>query len=153
ELVGLAALSTQLDPEDLSEVMAAHRRHCTETIQRHHGNIAYYGGDGLLAYFGYPDAHEHDAESAVRAGLALVGSAAQLSIELGSLLRFRIGIASGVVVIGDELAPGEAKEQIAVGATPNLAGRLRAVADAGSLIIADSTRRLVGELFAYRDLG
>jgi class 3 adenylate cyclase/predicted ATPase len=153
ELVGLTALSTRLDPEDLRQVMAARRRYCTEIIARHHGIVAHYAGDILLAYFGYPDAHEHDAESAVRAGLTLAGSATQFGIELNSPLQFRIGIASGVVVIGDELAPGEAKERIAAGATPNLAGRLRALADAGSLIIADSTRRLVGELFAYRDLG
>jgi class 3 adenylate cyclase/predicted ATPase len=153
ELIGLTALSTQLDPEDLRQVMAARRRHCTEIVERHHGNVAHYSGDNLLAYFGYPDAHEHDAENAVRAGLALVGSAAQLNVGLNSRLQFRIGIASGVVVIGDELAATEAKEQIAVGGTPNLAGRLRAVADVGSLIIAESTRRLVGELFAYRDLG
>jgi predicted ATPase len=123
-------------------------------IEQHHGNVAHYFDDGLLAYFGYPDAHEHDAESAVRAGLTLVGSAVQLSVGLTSRLQFRIGIASGLVVIGDVLgAGGKTKEQIAVGGTPNLASRLRAIADADSLIIAESTRRLLGELFAYRDLG
>jgi class 3 adenylate cyclase/predicted ATPase len=153
ELVGLAALSTQLDPEDLREVVAACHRCCTEIIERHQGNVAHYSSDGLVAYFGYPGAHEHDAESAVRAGLTLVGSTAQLGVGLNLRLQARIGIASGVVVIGEELAPGEANERIAVGGTPNLAGRLRAVADVGNLIIAESTRRLLGELFAYRDLG
>ena len=153
DLVGLAALSTQLDLEDLREVVAACHGRCTEIIERHHGNVAHYSGDGLVAYFGYPEAHEHDAESAVRAGLTLAGSTAQPGAGLDTRLQLRIGIATGVVVIGDELALGEAKERIAVGGTPNLAGRLRAVANAGSLIIAEGTRRLLGELFAYRDLG
>jgi class 3 adenylate cyclase/DNA-binding winged helix-turn-helix (wHTH) protein/predicted ATPase len=152
ELTGLATLSTQLDPEDLREMLSMCRRRCTEIVEQHRGNVAQYSGDSLLAYFGYPSAQEHDAESAVLAGLALVGSAVQLSVGLSSRLQFRIGIASGLVVIGDELAAGEAKERIAVGGTPSLAGRLRAVARAGSLIIDESTRRLVGELFTCRDL-
>jgi DNA-binding winged helix-turn-helix (wHTH) protein len=128
ELVGLAALSTQLDPEDLREVTAACHKRCAEVIERHHGYVARYSGDGLLAYFGYPDAREHDAENAVRAGLMLVGSAAQLGAGPGTQLQLRIGIASGVVVIDDAPVAGTVKDRIAVGETPTLSGRLQALA-------------------------
>jgi class 3 adenylate cyclase/DNA-binding winged helix-turn-helix (wHTH) protein/predicted ATPase len=152
ELVGLAALSTRLDPEDLHTVTAAAYRYCTAIIERYHGYVARYLNDGVLAYFGYPGADEDDAEHAVRAGLALVGSEAKLSASVDAHLRIRIGIASGIVVIREELAAGQATERIAVGEAPTLADRLRTIAAAGSLIIAHSTRRLVGGLFDYRDL-
>jgi class 3 adenylate cyclase/predicted ATPase len=153
ELGGLAALSARLDPEDLQTVTTSCQRHCAEIINRHHGYVTHRHSDGLLAYFGYPDAREHDAENAVRAGLVLIRSAVQLGTELNASLLPRVGIASGVVVIGDEAGTAQVGEQIAVGETPHLAGRLQAIAEAGSLVIADSTRRLVGEMFDYRDLG
>jgi class 3 adenylate cyclase/predicted ATPase len=152
ELVGLAALSARLDPEDLYEVTAYAHQYCTEIIDQHHGYVARYLNDGVLAYFGYPVADEDDADHAVRAGLILVGTEAKLSARPDAHLRLRIGIASGLVMIGDEPAPDETKERTAVGETPTLADRLRAVAEPGSLIIAQSTRRLVGRLFDYRDL-
>lgn len=153
DILGLAALSTRLDPEDLSAATAACHHCCAEIIERHHGYIASYLADGVLAYFGYPEAHEHDAENAVRAGLTLIGSAAQLGAGLAAKLEPRIGIASGTVVIGDEPGAAAVREQTAVGETPNLAGRLQAVAEARGLVIADSTHRLVGGMFEYRDLG
>jgi len=151
EIVGLAALSTQLDPEDLRTVNADCHRYCREIIARHHGSVAGYQNDRVLAYFGFPDAHEHDAENAISAALMLIGSAAQLGAGLKAELLPRIGIASGVVVVGD--AADAANEGAAVGETPNLADRLQTVAEPGGLVIAESTRRLVGGMFAYRDLG
>jgi class 3 adenylate cyclase/predicted ATPase len=152
EIVGLAALSTRLDLEDLRAVSAECHRYCGEIIARHHGCVARYQSDGVLAYFGYPDAHEHDAENAVCAALTLIGSAAQLGAGLAAQLLPRIGIASGIVVVGDGRL-GAASERMVVGGTPTLAGRLQAVAKAGGLVIAESTRRLVGRMFDYRDLG
>jgi class 3 adenylate cyclase/tetratricopeptide (TPR) repeat protein len=148
ELVGLAALSAQVDPEDLRVVRAAGHGRCTEIIERHRGYVARYSDDGVIAYFGYPDAQEHDAENAVRAGLALVGSAAPIGAGLDAQLRPRIGIASGIVVIGDA-----AKDRTAVGETPTLSGRLQALAEPGQIVIAHSTQRLVGGRFELRDLG
>jgi class 3 adenylate cyclase len=111
-------------------------------------------GDGVLIYFGYPEAHEDDAESAVRAGLAVVEEVAHLPIPLaGPRLEVRIGIASGLVVVGDLLGSGAAQEQAVVGETPNLAARLQALAEPNAVIIADPTRRLVGALFEVKDLG
>jgi class 3 adenylate cyclase/tetratricopeptide (TPR) repeat protein len=153
ELIGLAALSAQLDPEDLREVMAACHRRCAAIIERHRGYVARYSADGLLAYFGYPDAHEHDAENAVRAGLALVGSATQVGAGLDPPLQLRIGIASGIVLIGEEFAAGAVKERTAVGETPTLSGRLQALAEPGRIVISHGTRRLAGGLFDYHDLG
>ncbi len=153
EFVGLAVLSARLDPEDLRAVTAACQRYCTEIIGLYQGCVAHCHGDGILAYFGYPDAHEHDAENAVRAGLTLIGSSVPLGIGLGVDVLFRVGMASGVVIIGDELAAGGAIQRAAIGETPNVAARLQAIASAGTLIIADGTRRLVGGLFEYRDLG
>jgi class 3 adenylate cyclase/predicted ATPase len=152
ELIGLAALSTRLDPEDLRAVTAACHQYCAEIIGEHHGTVARYLGDRLLGYFGYPEAHEHDAENAVRAGLALIGSTARLPAT-DSAVQLRIGVASGLVVIAEELAAGDAKGLTAVGETPNLAGRLQGAAASGTLVIADTTRRLAGGLFEYRSLG
>jgi class 3 adenylate cyclase/predicted ATPase len=152
ELVGLAALSTQLDPEDLGDVTAACHRRCTE-IERHRGSVAHCSGDGLLAYFGYPDAHEHDVENAVRAGLTLVESIAQLSAGLDAQLQVRVGIATGLVVVGDLIGEGSAQEQSVVGEAPNLATRLQALAEPDAVVIAAGTRRLLGDLFEYNNLG
>ena len=153
KIVGLTGLSARLDPEDLRVVTADCHRYCAEILHRHGGYLARYHSDGVVAYFGYPQAAEHDAENAVRAGLALVTSAATLAATCGAAAELRIGIATGLVVIGEEPATGEAKEPTAVGETPDLAGRLQNAAKAGGVVVAETTRRLVGGLFDYHDLG
>ena len=116
------------------------------------GYVAKYMGDGVLAYFGYPQAHEHDAEQAVRAGLALVDRIGRLESGAGALAS-RVGIATGLVIVGDLIGSGDAQERGVVGETPNLAARLQEMAPANAVLVAESTRRLVGDLFDYRDLG
>jgi class 3 adenylate cyclase len=153
DLVSSTALSARLDPEDLRSVIGAYHRCCTELVERNGGFVAKYMGDGVLAYFGYPQAHEHDAERAVRAGLALVEALPKLATTAGSPLQVRVGIATGLVVVGDLIGAGPAQEQAVVGETPNLAARLQALAEPGAVVIASSTRRLTGGLFEYRDLG
>ena len=153
DLVGSTALSARLDPEDLRGVIGAYHRCCAEAIERNGGFVAKYMGDGVLAYFGYPRAGEHDAERAVRAGLALVEAAPRLNTAAGAPLQVRVGIATGLVVVGDLLGAGAAQEQAVVGETPNLAARLQAIAEPGAVVIAASTHRLTGGLFEYHDLG
>jgi class 3 adenylate cyclase len=153
DLVGSTALSARLDPEDLRSVIGAYHKCVAETIARFDGFVAKYMGDGVLAYFGYPKAHEHDAERAVRAGLALVEAVPKLATTAGSPLQVRVGIATGLVVVGDLIGAGAAQEQAVVGETPNLAARLQVLAEPGAVVIASSTRRLTGGLFEYRDLG
>src|SRR5215468_456188 len=153
DLVGSTALSGRMDPEDLREVISAYQKCVAETVQRFDGFVAKYMGDGVLAYFGYPAAHEDDAERAVRAGLDLVEAVSKLATNAGSPLQVRIGIATGLVVVGDLIGTGAAQEQAVVGETPNLAARLQALAEPGTVVIAASTRRLTGGLFEYRDLG
>jgi class 3 adenylate cyclase len=153
DLVGSTALSATLDPEDLRAIITAYHRCCTEMVERHGGFVAKYMGDGVLAYFGYPQAHEHDAERAVRAGLNLVEVVPKVATNAGSPLQVRVGIATGLVVVGDLIGVGAAQEQAVVGETPNLAARLQALAEPGGVVIASSTRRLTGGLFEYRDLG
>jgi class 3 adenylate cyclase/tetratricopeptide (TPR) repeat protein len=153
DLVGSTALSAGLDPEDLRAIIGAYHRRCTELIEHNGGFVAKYMGDGVLAYFGYPQAHEHDAERGVRAGLALVEAVPNLSTAASVPLQVRVGIATGLVVVGDLIGAGAAKEQAVVGETPNLAARLQALAEPGAVVIAASTRRLTGGLFEYRDLG
>src|SRR5215468_3758073 len=153
DLVGSTALSGRLDPEDLRGIIGAYHRCCAETIERNGGFVAKYMGDGVLAYFGYPHAHEHDAERAVRAGLNLVEAVPKLATNAGSPLQVRIGIATGLVVVGDLIGAGAAQEQAVVGETPNLAARLQALAEPGGVVIASSTRTLIGGLFEYRNLG
>jgi class 3 adenylate cyclase/tetratricopeptide (TPR) repeat protein len=153
DLVGSTALSTKLDPEDLRGIIAAYHRCCTELIERNGGFVARYIGDGALAYFGYPQAHEHDAERAVRAGLAVVEAVPKLATHARSPLQVRVGIATGLVVVGDLIGAGVAQEHAVVGETPNLAARLQALAEPGAVVIASSTRQLIGGLFEYRDLG
>ena len=131
DLVGSTALSAKLDPEDLHGVIGAYHRCCAELVERNGGFVAKYMGDGVLAYFGYPEAHEDDAERAVRAGLAIVEAAPKLVTAAGSPLRVRVGIATGLVVVGDLVGAGEAQERGVVGETPNLAARLQGVAEAG----------------------
>jgi predicted ATPase/class 3 adenylate cyclase len=153
DLVGSTALSARLDPEDLRSIVTAYHRCCTELVERHGGFVAKYMGDGVLCYFGYPQAHEHDAERAVRAGLDLVEAVPKLGTTAGSPLQVRAGIATGLVVVGDLIGAGAAQEQAVVGETPNLAARLQALAEPGAVVIAAATRRLTGGLFEYRDLG
>jgi class 3 adenylate cyclase len=152
DLVGSTALSARLDPEDLRGIIGAYHRCCTELIEHNGGFVAKYMGDGVLAYFGYPQAHEHDAERAIRAGLSLVEAVPKLATNAGSPLQVRIGIATGLVVVGDLIGAGAAQEQAVVGETPNLAARLQAMAQPGAVVIASSTRTLTGGLFEYRDL-
>src|ERR1700726_3040894 len=152
-LVGSTTLSARLDPEDLREIIGAYQRCCAVQIELSGGFVAKYMGDGVLAYFGYPQAHEHDAERAVRAGLALVEAVPKLTTAGGVPLQVRVGIATGLVVVGDLIGAGAAQEQAVVGETPNLAARLQALAEPGAVVISSSTRRLTGGLFEYRDLG
>ena len=153
DLVGSTALSARLDPEDMREVIGAYHRCCANCIERDGGFVAKYMGDGVLAYYGYPQAHEHDAERAVRAGLAMVGAAPKLATAAGSPLHVRVGIATGLVVVGDLIGSGEAQERGIVGETPNLAARLQSIAEPDSVVIADGTRKLLGNLFEFQDLG
>ncbi|MGE5772283.1 MAG: ATP-binding protein, partial [Hyphomicrobiales bacterium] len=150
DLVGSTALSAKLDPEDMRSIISAYHRCCAERVERNGGFVARYVGDGVLAYFGYPRAHEHDAERAVRAGLALVEAVPKLDSAAGSPLQVRVGIATGLVVVGDLI--GKEKDEI-VGDTPNLAARLQALAKPNTVVIADGTRRLLANLFELEDLG
>jgi class 3 adenylate cyclase len=131
DLVGSTALSARMDPEDLHEVISAYQKCVAETVQRFGGFVAKYMGDGVLVYFGYPQAHEDDAERAVRAGLELVQAVGGL--KSGAPLQTRVGIATGLVVVGDLIGSGEAQERGIVGETPNVAARLQAVQILSSL--------------------
>jgi class 3 adenylate cyclase len=152
DLVGSTALSAQLDPEDLREVIAAYHRAVADVVAGFDGFVAKYMGDGVLVYFGYPRAHEDDAERAVRAGLGVIDAVGRLYNKTATL-QARVGIATGLVVVGDLIGEGSAQEQSVVGEAPNLAARLQAMAESGAVVIAPGTRRLVGDLFEYRDLG
>ena len=151
DLVGSTALSARMDPEDLREVISAYQRCLAETVQRFGGFVAKYMGDGVLVYFGYPQAHEDDAERAVRAGLELIGAVSALKFD--APLQTRVGIATGLVVVGDLIGSGEAQERGIVGETPNLAARLQGIAEPNTVVIAEATRKLLGNLFELRDLG
>jgi class 3 adenylate cyclase len=152
DLVGSTALSARLDPEDYREVIAAYHRTVAKIIADAGGYVSRYMGDGVLVYFGYPQAHEDDAERAVRAGLACVDAVGRLDVK-SLKLQARVGIATGLVVVGDVIGEGPAQEQSVVGETPNLAARLQALAQPETVVIATGTRRLLGDLFEYRDLG
>jgi class 3 adenylate cyclase/predicted ATPase len=151
DLVGSTALSARMDPEDLREVISAYQKCVAETVQRFGGFVAKYMGDGVLIYFGYPQAHEDDAERAVRGGLELVKAVSDLKTH--APLQTRVGIATGLVVVGDLIGSGASQEQAIVGETPNLAARLQGVAKPNGVVIAESTRKLVGNLFELEDLG
>src|SRR5215471_13812790 len=153
DLVGSTALSARLDPEDMSAVMDAYHAACARIVQSYDGFLGDFRGDGILAYFGYPRAHEDDAERTVRAALDIISAVAQLKTAAGEPLALRIGIATGLVVVGDLSGEGALWEHAVVGDTPNLAARLQALADPGTIVIAGSTRRLLGDLFRLRDLG
>jgi class 3 adenylate cyclase len=152
DLVGSTALSARLDPEDLGEVIAAYHRTVGEVVTGLDGFVANYMGDGVLVYFGYPRAHEDDAERAVRAGLGLIDAVGRLDVK-SVRLQAHVGIATGLVVVGDLIGEGSVRQQSVVGETPNLAARLQAMAEPGSVVIAAGTRRLIGDLFEYRDFG
>jgi len=153
DLVGSTALSIKLDPEDLRGIIAAYHRCCTQLVECNGGFVARHMGDGVLAYFGYPRAHEHDAERAVRAALALTEAVQKLETAASARLQVRVGIATGLVVVGDLIGAGAAQERGVVGETPNLAHRLQALAEPGAVVIESRTRRMTGGLFEYRDLG
>ena len=145
DLVGSTALSARMDPEDLREVISAYQKCVAETVRRFGGFVAKYMGDGVLVYFGYPQAHEDDAERAVRAGLELIAAVTALKSPVS--LQTRVGIATGLVVVGDLIGSGEAQERGIVGETPNLAARLQGIAEPNMVVIAEGTRRLLGNLF------
>jgi predicted ATPase/class 3 adenylate cyclase len=153
DLVGSTALAVKLDPEDLREVIRGFQDSCAAVITQMGGYIARFMGDGLLAYFGYPQAHEDDAERAVRAGLALAAKVSQLLLPTGDALQVRVGIATGVVIVGDTIGEEPAQEQVVVGETPNLAARLQSVAAPNTTVVAASTLRLLGDIFVCEQLG
>ncbi|MDH3714872.1 MAG: AAA family ATPase, partial [Gammaproteobacteria bacterium] len=153
DLVASTALSEQMDPEEFRDVIAAYQGAVTQSVARYEGYVARYMGDGLLVYFGYPRAHEDDAERAVLAGLAAVDSVRRLDITGVSTLKARVGIATGLVVAGDIVGEGASEERAVLGDTPNLAARLEATATPNSVIVAQSTQRLVEHLFVFETLG
>lgn len=151
DLVGSTALSARLDVEDLREIIGAYQRRVAEVVNRFGGFVARYMGDGVLVYFGYPHAHEDDPEEAARAGLALVDAIGEM--QEAERLQVRIGIATGLAVVGDLVRTGGSSEREIIGEMPNLAARLQALAEPNTIVIADSTRRLVGSVFELEDLG
>src|SRR5262245_48938357 len=153
DLVGSTELSARMDPEDLRELISVYQKCVAEAVQRFGGFVARYMGDGVLVYFGYPEAHEDDAERAVRAGLEVIASVTALALKMPALLQTRIGIATGLVVVGDLIGSAEAPERAVVGETPNIAARLQGIAEPNSVVISEATRKLLGNLFELRDLG
>lgn len=153
DLVGSTSLAASLDPEVLRDVLHAYQSLVAGEVARFEGHIAKFMGDGVLCYFGWPTAHEDEAERAIRAGLAIIDAMARLRAPTESAPAVRLGVATGLVVVGDLVGEGAAQERAVVGETPNLAARLQAEAQPGQLIIAESTRRLTGELFEMVDLG
>ena len=153
DIVGSSALSVRLDPEDLREVLRAFQVACGDAVGRYEGHVAQYLGDGVLAYFGFPTAHEDDAERAVNAALQMIETIAALSFPHGSPLELRVGIASGVVVVGDVIGEGPGRAFSLFGEAPNLAAWLQNCAKPNQIIVAPQTRRLVGGTFEFADLG
>jgi class 3 adenylate cyclase len=153
DLADAAALSMQLDPEVMSIVVRAHQQHCTKVIERFRGLVAKYMGDGILIYFGFPQAHEDDAERAVLAALAITREVPALRPHGDLVMQVRIGIATGLVVVGELIGQGASQEQAVVGQTPNLAARLQSAAEPDSIVISAATQRLTGRLFDCRDMG
>ena len=157
DLVGSTALSHQLDPEDLRDVNRAYQDACKAAIERYEGFVARYMGDGVLVYFGYPQAHEDDAERAIHSGLSVIDAMNELNETFSDKLKIelgvRVGIATGLVVVGDLIGEGASQESAVVGKTPNLAARLQGMADTNKIVIASSTYDLAGGRFEYKDLG
>ena len=152
-MVGSRPFRRDLDPEDMRDRIAAFHKVVADVAARFDGFVAQYLGDGVHVYFGYPAAHEHDAEQAVRAGLAILDAVGTLKASSGVTLQARVGIATGLVVVGEQLGTGDTRQRVAIGETPNLAARLQAAAAPGEVVIAASTRRLVGRMFDCRALG
>ena len=152
-MVGSTALSDDLDPEDLREVIAAYARRSAEVITAAGGHVARYVGDGLLAYFGYPQAHEDDPERAIRAGLELVSAVSRLELKLKEPIQVRVGIATGVVVVSSGNGENAPQEAGVVGVTPNLAARLQAIAGPGQVVVSQSSWELTEGFFTGTDLG
>jgi len=153
DLVGSTALSRRLDPEEMREVLRAYQNAVAGEVARFEGHVAKFMGDGVLAYFGWPRAHEDEAERAVRAGLAIIDAVPTLPVKEGQPLAVRIGIATGLVVVGDLIGSGASQEEAVIGETPNLAARLQAVAPSGGVVLAEGTRRLLGAAFALEPVG
>src|SRR5687768_15979824 len=154
DLAGSTALSARLDPEEMGKVLRAYQDAVAGEVLRWEGHVAKFMGDGVLAYFGWPRAHEDEAERAVRAGLAVVAAVGGLPPPpTGEALAARVGIATGLVVVGELVGEGAAREEVVVGVTPNLAARLQGVAPAGAVIVGEVTRHLLGGLFELEDLG
>jgi class 3 adenylate cyclase len=156
DLVDSTVLASQLDPEEWRQVVRAYQDTCAKVIARYEGHIAQYFGDGLLVYFGYPLAHEDDAQRAVRAGLGMVAAVGQLNAQLqqdtGVQLAVRVGVHTGVVVVG-EMGGNGRQEQLALGNTPNIAARLQGLAAPDTVVLSAATRRLVEAFFTYAELG
>lgn len=153
DLAGSTELSRRIDPEELGEILRTYQNGVAGEITRFEGHVAKFMGDGVLAYFGWPRANEDGAERAVRAGLAIAVAVGRLPVPGGEKLAARVGIATGLVVIGDLIGEGAAQEEAVTGETPNLAARLQTLAAPGTVVIADSTRRLLGGLFELSGLG
>ena len=153
DLVGSTSLSAGLDPEEMRDVIRDFQNALAGEITRLDGHVAKFMGDGALVYFGWPRAHENEAERAVRAGLAVMNAITRLRAPDGTSLAARIGIATGLVVVGDLIGEGSAREETVVGDTPNLAARLQGLAEPGQIVIAESTSLLLGGLFELEDLG
>ena len=149
DLVGSTALSAKLDPEDMRDIIRAYQDACSGAIALYDGLVAKFMGDGILAYFGYPRAHEDDAERAARTGLDIIVAVEQLRTQAPEPLKVRIGIATGLVVVGDLIGEGGSREQAVVGDTPNLAARLQALAEPGTIVVAASTRRLLRSCLSF----
>src|SRR3954449_11729144 len=152
DLIGSTALSARLEPEDLQEVIRSYQAPVASIIQQFNGFIARYVGDGVLIYFGWPEAHETDAARAVRAGLAVAATVSETPVA-GQTLQVRIGIATGLVVIGEPIGSGDSRQQTAIGETPNRAARLQSLAGPGQVVIDAATRRQIGGRFDCRELG
>ena len=153
DLADSTALSENFDPEDLGEIIRKYRETCTDIILSYEGYIARYMGDGILVYFGYPVAHEEDAERALHTGLQIINSVQSLEPSPGLSLSVRVGVASGPVVVGETIGDSASREQLALGETPNLASRLQGLAKTNALVISENTRALAGDSFDYEDLG
>ena len=153
DLVGLTALTAEFDPEDMADLLRASQRAIAAAVTRFDGHVAKWVGDGATIYFGYPRAHEDDAERAVRAGLAMLDAVAALGRKHAVQLAVRIGVSSGLVVVGELIGEGEARERGVVGDTANLAARLRSLTEPGTIMVSETTRRLLGERFELKALG
>ena len=153
DLVGSTPLSVEFDPEDVANAIRAYHASCAKIVARWDGHIAKFMGDGVLVYFGWPRAHEDDAERAVEAGLELTLAVSTLDTAIGRPIAARVGIATGLVMVGETTGTGTARERAVVGETPNLAARLQGIAEPGTVVVAASTRQLLGNLFETADLG